>query len=133
MTPSILIPYQGTVPDTETEVHVLFATVAVTGTGSSWPDPGWGKGALPAFGYKRLLLDLKHDQAGTLNWYKSHDRGTTWLQIDTEAIADPASTDSTVRDFLIEEYPDFKLEWVQGDAAQTVFVPSIVLSPERAT
>jgi len=132
MTPSILIPYPGTTPATNALVHILFATTAVTGSGSSFPDPGWGKGALPAFGYKRLLLDLKHDQAGTLNWYKS-DNGSTWHQVDTEAIAAPAGTDSTVRDFLIEEYPYFYLAWVQGATPQTVWAPNVSLSPERAT
>ncbi len=133
MSPTVRIVVSPTAPGADTNVYVLFATVAVTGTGYSFPDPGWGKGALGGHGLKRLVVDIKHNAAGTLNWYKSNDRGTNWHQLDAEAVAAPAATESTTRTFLIEEYDDFKLEWVNGSSAQTTWAVNVALSPERAT
>lgn len=130
---SVIIRVAPTAPGADTNVYVLFATVAVTGTGYSFPDPGWGKGALPGHGLKRVIVDIKHSQVFTLNWYKSNDRGTTWHQLGTEAaIAVPANA-TTIRDYLIEEYDDFKLELVNGGSAQATFAVNVALSPERSS
>lgn len=122
-----------TAPGADTNVYVLFATIAVSGTGSSYSDPGWAPGHMAANGYKRLVVDLKHNAALTLNWYKSSNRGSTWHQLDTEAIAAPAATETTLRTFLVEQYDDFKIEAVNGGSAQTTWVLNVALSPERGT
>lgn len=131
MSQTVPVVVSPTAPGADTNVYVLFATVAVTGTGYSFPNPGWGKRYLPLHGLKRLVVDMKIAAAGTLNWYKSNDRGVTWHQCGTEAIAVPANATVT-RDFLVEEYDDFKLEWVNGGGAQTTWVVNAALSPERA-
>jgi hypothetical protein len=99
--------------------------------------------AIPQCGMKRLDMDLAHDQAGTLIWYKTEARGltsvfgagsaatTVWTQIGTLAVAAPAAGVSDNFDFLVEEFTDFKLEWTNGATPQTVWVPSIALSDER--
>lgn len=90
-----------------------------------------GAGMASAVGYKRLVVDLKCDQNGTLKWYKSSNRGTNWVQIGQEAITAPSSTDTVVRDYLIEEYADFKLDWLNGGSNQGTFSPSIALTDSR--
>jgi hypothetical protein len=131
VSPTILRrPY--TTPGADTNTYVLFATVAVTGTGQSWPDPGWGKGILSGLGLKRLILSLKHSGDVTLNWYSSSDRGANWHQLDTDVVTAPVATDVTVRDLLIEEYDDFKLELVNGGAAQTTYNVQLALTNERS-
>lgn len=102
-----------------------------------------GANYLPMLHMKRLQIDLAHDQAGTLIWYKTENRGltsvfgagsaatTVWTQIGTQAVAAPAANTSDNFDFLVEEFGDFKLEWTNGATPQTVWVPSIALSSER--
>lgn len=133
MSQTVPVVVSPTAPGADANTYVLFATVAVTGTGYSFPNPGWGKYYLGMHGLKRLVLDLKHNAALTLNPYKSSDRGVTWHQLDTEAVAVPAATESTTRTYLVEEYADFKLEAVNGGSAQTTWNVSVALSPERAT
>ena len=85
---------------------------------------------------KRLQVGLSNSQAGTFNWYKSNTRLTApsatpvWTQIGTVAVLAGATTENTY-DFLIEEYADFKLEWVNGGVAQATWVPNLALSGER--
>lgn len=82
-------------------------------------------------GIKRFVLDLEHSHACTLNWYRSADRGTNWIQLGTEILAAPAASSTTIRDFLVEGYPDWKLELVNGGTAQSPFDVNMVLTDER--
>lgn len=121
-----------TTPGADTNVYVLFATVAVTGTGSSWPDPGWAKGHIGVHGLKKLVVDIEHTQAFDLNFYKSNNRGTSWNQVSTETAIAASATATTKREYLVEHLDDCKLELVNGGSAQATFVVNVALSPERA-
>ncbi len=122
-----IIPYQGLTPGADANTYVMFSTAV----------------AFPSAGYvamnrmKRFQLGLSNANAGTLNWYKSNTRLTApsatpvWTQIGTLPVAAGATVENTV-DFLIEEYADWKLEWVNGGASQAAtWVVSMALSGER--
>lgn len=120
------IPYQGLIPGNDANTYVMFSTAA----------------AFPSAGYcamnrmKRFQIGLSNSQVGTYNWYKSNTRLTSpsatpvWTQIGTRAVAIGATTENT-DDFLIEEYADFKLEFVNGGVAQATWAVSMALSGER--
>lgn len=86
---------------------------------------------------KRLVTDIKNDQAGTLTWYKSQTRVATpsatpvWVAIGTLAVAAAAANATNFNEFLVEEYADFKLEWTNGVTPQTQFIVDVALSGER--
>jgi hypothetical protein len=69
----------------------------------------------------RMVFDFEHSHSATLNWYHSND-GTTSIQLGTEALAAPAASETNVRDFLVEGYKFWKLEWVNGATAQDPWV-----------
>lgn len=121
MSASCRITASGGTPGADSNTYVLFSTVV------AFP----GANYLPENGMKRLQSDIKNSAAGTLNWYKSSDRGLTWQQIGTAAIADPGATSTNNYDWLVEEYADFKLEWVNGGSAQTTWKVDLALSDER--
>lgn len=89
------------------------------------------KGHCAQYGLKRFILRLVNDQAGTLNIYRSSDRGVTWTKIYTAAVAASAANSENVYDVLVEGLPDFKVEWVNGAVAQTTWFPSMELTDER--
>lgn len=88
-------------------------------------------GAIQSMGFARFLLDLVCDHDGTLTWYKSSDHGTNWLQLGTQAVVGASNT-STIVDFLIEEYPDWKLTFTAGASTMTVFNASMAATSQRA-
>lgn len=92
-----------------------------------------GKRMAQGAGLHRLIVDIKHDQTGTMKFYVSANRGVTWDQIyDSGVIAAPAATSSTIRDFAFEPYDDFKLDWLNGATPQTTFNVRVALTDERA-
>jgi hypothetical protein len=122
MTRSSKVPYQGTTPGADSDDYVLFdTTVAFPGT--------VGKNMLQLAGIKRFIIDLAHSDNGTLEEYKSPDRGTTWIQVSTEAIT-ASATATTVREYAVEPYDDWRLVWENGGSAQDPWVPDMVLDPE---
>lgn len=115
--------YVGTALPTGATTETLFSTVA------AFP----GKGYPAMCGVKRLVIDIKHSHAGTMKAYRSKDRGVNWDQIyDSGSIAAPAATSSTIRDFAIEQYDDWKLDWLNGGTNQTTFNVDMALADERA-
>jgi len=120
------IPYQGLTPGADANTYVMFSTA------TAFPAPNY----VAMNRMKRFQLGLSNSQAGTLNWYKSNTRLTStqttpvWTQIGTLAVAAGATAENTV-DFLVEEYADWKLEWVNGGVAQATWVVSMALSGER--
>lgn len=86
---------------------------------------------------KRLVLDIKNDQAGTLFWYKSQTRNTSpagpmvWTAIGTIAVAAAAANATNQSEYLLEQYADFKIEWTNGAAPQAVFIVDVALTGER--
>ncbi len=133
------IVWQGTTPGADGNTYVLWATCNPGNTQTDRVIQNANRdGACPAHffanaGVRKFVLDLKNSQAGTLNEYYSPDRGTTWLQISSNAIAIPAAGFDTAREFLVESYADWKLEWVNGGAAQATWSPQMSLTDQRAT
>jgi hypothetical protein len=123
---SCKVTYTGATPGADANTYVLFST-AVAFPGANY---------LAETGFKRLQLGLSNSQAGTLNWYKSQTRLTStsltpvWTQIGTLAVAAGATAENDV-DFLVEEYADFKLEWVNGGVAQATWLVDMALTDER--
>lgn len=120
------ISYTGSTPGTDANTYVLFATFQAT-SNAQWPQD-----AFALFGMRKFALDLKHSHGGTLNAYKSSDRGVNWRQVSTEVIAAPAATAGTQREFLVEGVQDWKLEWVNGGTAQSPWVIDMSMSDQRA-
>lgn len=104
------------------ETVVLFSTAdpllptfpAVKG---GCPMANWG----PMTKLHSFHADIKNDQAGTIRGWKSSNRGATWTQFYTEAIAIPASGMSSNVVVLIEGFADFKFDWLNGATPQTTF------------
>lgn len=116
------LSYTGSTPGADSNTYVLFSTVT-----ANWPER-----AFALWGVHKFCLDLKHNQAGTINWYKSNDRGTNWRQMGTVAVAAPASTDGTLFEAFVASERDFKLEWVNGGSAQSPWIVDMSLSDDRA-
>lgn len=115
--------YNGTAPGADTNTYVIFSSVVALN----------GARMAQSAGMKRLVVDMKHAGTGTLNLYRSQNRGTTWSQVDTTGVLPiPAATESTIYDHYIEPYPDFKLEWVNGGSAQSTWIIDLALTDERA-
>jgi hypothetical protein len=120
------ITYTGTTPGADANTYVLFdTTVAFT-----------SKNMLPMYGIKRYVVHLTHDQDGVFRWYVSDDRGVNWHAVDdggvTVTVAAAGTTEGNWQDVLIEGFQDFKMEWVNGGAAQTPFVVDQSLDTERS-
>lgn len=109
---STKVKYTGSALPGNAETVNIFSTV------SAFP----GKNYAAMHGRNRLEVSIKNDQTGTLKGYRSSDRGVNWVQVypDT-AVAAPASGATNFYDFLIVEFEDFKLDWLNGATPQTVF------------
>ena len=115
--------YSGSALPGNAETVVLFSTVV------AFP----GKDFHTYADIARIIIDIKHDQAGTMKAYRSQDRGVTWNQMyDSGSVAAPAATSSTIRDLAIEPYMDWKVEWLNGAAPQTTFIVDMALVIERS-
>jgi cellulose biosynthesis protein BcsQ len=116
----VKMKYIGDAPGADTSTYPLFdSTVAFPGANY-----------FQMHGYKRLVIDLTHNASGTLNWYKSDDRGDTWTQLGTESLAAPTYSDQI--DIWVEPYSDMKVEWVNGGSAQTSWIVDLALTDERS-
>jgi hypothetical protein len=112
--------YGGATPGADSATYVLFTTQP-TATGIA-------QNLLAGAGIRKIVLDLKNNQSGTLNTYKSGNGGTTWNQISTEAVGATGSTADVHREYPVEGIQDFKIEWVNGGSAQTAWVVDVALS-----
>lgn len=121
MSHPVLVKYTGSSP-TGANTYTLFSTVTAFS----------GANMAQNAGLNRLEANLKHSQALTLKMYKSNDRGVTWEQVaDTGSIAAPGATSSTNLDWLIEAFPDFKLDLLNGGVDQANFSVNIALADSR--
>lgn len=116
------IKYGGATPGADGNTYVLFSTV----------DAGCPRNAFAHNDVRRWSMDLAHDQAGTLNSWKSQDGGVNWIQITTEAIVVPAAGTTTKKEILVEGLQDWKVEWVNGGQAQTVWALDMLLGDDRS-
>lgn len=78
----------------------------------------------------RVTIDLMCDHDGTAKYYESRDRGTTWRQIGTQGVTG-STTASTTLDILIQEYADFKADFLVGGSDETVFDVNISITSQR--
>lgn len=114
--------YYGSTPGADTSAYVLYSTTSQLGQAIQQGDPG----------IHRLRVDIACTQNGTLNLYKSRNRGTTWRLVETAAATGNAN--ETVKDeYLMEPFYDYKLEWVNGGAAQAFFEADLSIVPDRAS
>lgn len=120
MSETAVITYTGTAPGADSNTYVLFSSV------SAFP----GKRMHSHCGLKRFVCGVRHSSAGTINLYKSDDRGTNWFLVDTFSAASTTAED--LYDALVEHMDDFKLEWVNTGSAQTTWEVSLALSSGRA-
>lgn len=118
-TPTPKVKYTGVALPGIAETVTLFDT-------SLMPMANW----LQLCGLRRFVADIAHNQAGTINFYKSADRGATWLLVGTQAAPVPAAGTSLF-DILVEPYGDWKIEWVNGGAAQTTWAVDMALTPNE--
>lgn len=120
------IEYPGTVPGNDSNTYNL-----VNSHTAGWP------GNWPAvFGIKKVVIDIHHNQAGTIKWYKTQDdlnvTSPTWAQMGQLAVAAPAATAGTQAEVFVEAEKHVKIDWVNGGTIQTTFQVDIALSDERA-
>lgn len=116
----VIVPYIGTVPGADANTYSLFSTVV------SFPGAKW----CAINGLQRLVVALTNPQSLTAKGYTSVDRGTNWVQVyDSGALAAPAAGQSNTLDLLIAEFPDFKLDVLNGGAAQTNWTVNMMLEP----
>lgn len=120
MSETAAITYTGAAPAADSNTYVLFSSVI------AFP----GKRMHSGMGLKRLVCGVRHSSAGTINLYKSVDRGTVWVLADSFAAS--SATEEDLYDALVEHMDDFKLEWVNSGSAQNPWVVSLALSSGRA-
>jgi hypothetical protein len=84
-----------------------------------------GGGVLSNGGANTVVVNIKNDQTGTLKEYRSADKGSTWTQISQTSVAIPAAGQSNSYEFSVLQFTDWKLEWVNGGTAQTVWAVDI--------
>jgi len=119
---TVQVKYTGSTPGADANTYTLFSSVV------AFPGARMASGG----GMKRLIIWLKNAAAGTAKFYTSADRGTTWSQIDEQAVAAAAATSSNYIDFDVEPLPDFKVDWTNGGSAQTTWVVNMALTDERS-
>lgn len=120
MSETAVFTYSGTAPGADSATYLLFSSVA------AFP----GKRMHSGLGMKRVVVGVRHSSAGTINLYKSVDRGTVWVLADSFAAA--STTEEDLYDALVEHMDDFKVEWVNSGSAQSPWVVSLSLSSGRA-
>lgn len=122
--PTCQVKYSGGTPGADSNTYVIFDTTVAS------PN---ARGFLQLAGIKRVVVDIAHDKALTLNAYWSADGGTNWQQMYTEAFGVPSAATTRTRDFLVEHYADFKVSFANGGTAQTAsaFAVQCALSEQR--
>lgn len=115
------VKYSGTTPGADVNTYNLYNSV----------NDG-GAAGFAMKGIHIVMLDIKNAAAGTLKAYKGSARDTigavTYSQIEQFSVPIPASTESNKYEFLVEPYSDWKLDWVNGGAAQSTWLVDLALS-----
>jgi orotate phosphoribosyltransferase-like protein len=111
----------------DTALPLAATTVVLFSTVQSFPAAKY----LQMLNVHRVTISLKASNDGTVKTYKSQDRGVNWTQIGSQAITG-SSTAQSVVDVLVQEYADFKAEFLVGASNETVFSVDISLTSQRA-
>jgi hypothetical protein len=130
MTESVMVRYTGAVPGADANTYPIFSSV------TAFPGCNMAQNT----GLKRLFVTFDNPQSATLKFYRCNDgiggnttaRGTNWVQVGGDFAITASATDVATFDGLIEGFPDFKLDLVNGGAAQTGWTVTIALTGERA-
>ncbi len=119
------IKYTGTTPGADSNTYNLLNSHS-----AGWP------GNWPALsGVYKVVIDIHHNQAGTIKWYKTMNdtpETATWVQMGELAVAAPAATAGTQAEVFIEAEKHVKIDWVNGGSAQTTFHVDMSLATDRA-
>lgn len=115
------VKYSGSTPGADSSDYILFSTT------TAFP----GAGMAQAAGVHKLVLNLVNSHLGTLKAYRSSNRGTTWTQVDSDAVAAAGAGLSNTAEYLLEPFLDFKLVWTNGGSAQTTWVVDMALTDDR--
>lgn len=115
------VKYAGSTPGADSNTYAIFSSVTAFPLAC----------AMQAAGMKRVVVVFAHSNTGTINVYRSADRGTTWAQVSTRIIVGPSATGSSCFDVNVSMFSDFKLEWVNGGSAQTTWTVDIALTDEQ--
>ena len=125
---SVTFRYTGSTPGADSNTYNLFSSVV------AFP----GANMAQNHGLKRLFITVDNPQSGTAKFYRSIDaqngvaRGTNWVQVGGDFAATASSTDVFTLDVMIDGFPDFKVDWVNGGSAQTGWTVTIALDGGRA-
>lgn len=133
MSAPVRFVYTGSALPANGETVVLLATAPTAGvlTGVIGGAGNMGN-CFPNMLIRRILVDITNDAGGTLREYQSVDRGANWVQINPDlAVAAAAANSVNQYDFLVEQYGDWKLIWVNGATPQTTFRVNIVSDDQR--
>lgn len=122
MTEAVAFRYTGSVPGADASTYPIFNSVTAF-TGASMAQNN---------GLKRLFVTIDNPQSATLKFYRSNDRGTNWVQVGGDYAITSSATDVSTFDGLIEGFPDFKLDLVNGGSAQTGMTVTIALTGDRS-
>ena len=113
------VAYIGATPGADTDDYVIFdSTVSMPNGGLTIGDT------------KRVLISISHNADGTLKEYKSSDGGTTWIQIAADDAITAVSNVDTFKEYQVQPYVDYKVEWTNGNSAQTTWNVSVALDTE---
>lgn len=121
---NIQFAVSGGTPGADANTYTLFDSTVCFGA----PNQSNSKSTtLAAHDISRIEFSVKNSQAGTLNAQFSQDKGTTWTTYDTRAVAIAgANTISGPFDYLVDPFPDWRLQWVNGGVAQGTWLPALV-------
>lgn len=115
--------YTGATPGADSNDYVLFSTTV------AFPNQ---RNALALGGIRRLLLSILASASGTLKWQVSTNGGTSWTQLDTQAVTG-GSAEQKFDWGGISGYPDWRLLWTNGGSAQATWILSLLLVDDRAS
>ena len=118
MTETLELAVAGGTPGNDGNTYTLFNSVTT-----------YGAGTLKLTSANRLILSLKNGQGGTLKFYMSTNGGTNWDQVGGNVVVPPSggADISGPFDYLVDQYRDVKLDWVNGGASQDPWRPSLIL------
>lgn len=115
-----------------TKLHYIGGTPTGAGVTTMFTTAQWGGADLLALGAsKRYICTLKNDQAGTLRWYGSNDRGVSWFLAGEQAIPSAGTGTNTI-DIHCSVFSDFKVEWTNGGVDQGTWIVNQGLDDDRS-
>lgn len=112
--------FQHITAPTDSDTSTIFSTVTAF-PGQSRAAAGQGCG--------HFRVDVKHSHGAILKLSKSLDRGANWHVVTQGFIPVPLALQSTVREFDVSPFADFKLEVINGGTTQTTWAVDMSLTP----